>query len=154
MEENNKTAKISEERLRRYNDKLEYLNQSFNYLNDWTKNVGLKDFIEDLDIQKKYGIYHAFQITIEIITDITAMIVKDLKVIPKDDYSNFEILKKNKVIKSYLAVKISEANGLRNRIVHDYNGLNEDIAYTNLLKLIKDLKLFEAEVKIWLKINC
>ena len=153
MEENHKITKISEERLKRYYDKLEYLNQSYNYLNDWTRNVKLKDFIEDLDIQKKYGIYHAFQITIEIITDIAAMIVKDLKILPKDDYSNIEILKKNKVIKSDLAVKISEANGLRNRIVHNYNGLNEDIAYTNLLRLIKNLKIFEAEVKKWLKIS-
>ena len=154
MEENNNINKISKKRLKRYNDKLEYLNQSIKYLNDWTKNVDVKEFLEDLDMQKKYGIFYAFQITVEIITDITAMIVKDLKVVPKDDYSNIEILKKKKVITSDLVAKIGEANGLRNRIVHDYNGLDEDLAYSNLLKLVKDLKIFEDETKKWLKMNC
>lgn len=154
MEENNTIIKISEQRLKRYNDKLEYLDQSIKYLNDWTKNVDVKEFIEDLDTQKKYGIFHAFQITIEIITDITAMIVKDLKVIPKDDYSNIEILKRKKVINSSLAAKIIEANGLRNRIVHDYNGLDEKLLYINLLRFLKDIKIFEDETKKWLIRNC
>ena len=153
MEENNNINKISKERLKRYNDKLEYLNQSIKYLNDWTKNVDVKEFLKDLDMQKKYGIFYAFQITVEIITDITAMIVKDLKVVPKDDYSNIEILKTKKVITADLVAKIGEANGLRNRIVHDYNGLDEDLAYSNLLKLVKDLKIFEDETKKWLKMN-
>ena len=153
MEENNNINKISKERLKRYNDKLENLNQSIKYLNDWTKNVDVKEFLEDLDMQKKYGIFYAFQITVEIITDITAMIVKDLKVVPKDDYSNIEILKTKKVITADLVAKIGEANGLRNRIVHDYNGLDEDLAYSNLLKLVKDLKIFEDETKKWLKMN-
>ncbi len=153
MEENNNIIKISKERLKRYNDKLEYLNQSIKYLNAWTKNVDVKEFLEDLDMQKKYGIFHAFQITVEIITDITAMVVKDLKVVPKDDYSNIEILKKKNVITSDLVAKISEANGLRNRLVHDYNGLDEDLAYSNLLKFLKDLKVFEDETKKWLKMN-
>lgn len=153
MEENNNINKISKERLKRYNDKFEYLNQSIKYLNEWTKNVDVKEFLEDLDMQKKYGIFYAFQITVEIITDITAMIVKDLKVVPKDDYSNIEILKTKKVITADLVAKIGEANGLRNRIVHDYNGLDEDLAYSNLLKLVKDLKIFEDETKKWLKMN-
>jgi uncharacterized protein YutE (UPF0331/DUF86 family) len=154
MEENNKIIIISEERLKRYNDKLEYLDEVINYLNEWTKDVDVKQFLEDLDIQKKYGILHAFQITIEIITDITAMIVKDLKIVPKDDYSNIEILKRKKVINSRLAAEIIKANGLRNRIVHDYNGLDEELLYINLLSFKKNIKIFEDETKKWLRRNC
>ena len=72
----------------------------------------------------------------------------------KTTISNIEILKKKKVITSDLVAKISEANGLRNRIVHDYNGLDEKVAYTNMLKILKDLKVFEDETKKWLKMNC
>ncbi|GAH50491.1 unnamed protein product, partial [marine sediment metagenome] len=74
---------MEEERIKRYNDKLEYLNQTIEHLNNWTERIDSKEFIEHLELQKQYGIYHAFQIGIEIITDLVSMIVKDLKLIPK-----------------------------------------------------------------------
>jgi uncharacterized protein YutE (UPF0331/DUF86 family) len=82
------------------------------------------------------------------------MIVKDLKIVPKDDYSNIEILKRKKVINSRLAAEIIKANGLRNRIVHDYNGLDEELLYINLLSFKKNIKIFEDETKKWLRRNC
>ncbi|MCK4287149.1 MAG: DUF86 domain-containing protein, partial [Candidatus Lokiarchaeota archaeon] len=63
------------------------------------------------------------------------MIVKDVKLIPKDDYSNINIIKNKKIVNSDLAAKLREANGLRNRIVHDYNGLDNEIAYNRLKNL-------------------
>ncbi len=89
---------MEEERIKRYNYKLEYLNQTIENLNDWTENIDSKEFIERLELQKQYGIYHAFQIGIEIITDLISMIVKDVKMIPKDDYSNINIIKKKKIV--------------------------------------------------------
>ena len=145
---------MKEERIKRYYDKLEYLNQTIKNLNRWTKGINIKDFINNLELQKRYGIYHAFQIAIEIITDLAAMIVRDLKLIPKDDYSNFNILKNKKVIPNDLVAKIGEANGLRNRIVHNYNALDNKIAYESLLNLLKVLENFEEFVKKWLKENC
>ena len=123
---------MEEERIKRYNDKLEYLNQTIKNLNDWTENLDSKEFIESLELQKQYGIYHAFQIGIEIITDLISMIVKDVKLIPKDDYSNINIIKNKKIVNSDLAAKLREANGLRNRIVHDYNGVDNELAYNRL----------------------
>ncbi|GAH29231.1 unnamed protein product, partial [marine sediment metagenome] len=46
------------------------------------------------------------------------------------------------------------ANGLRNRIVHDYNGLDNEIAFNRVIDLLKYLKKFMEEVKEWLKKNC
>ena len=128
---------MEEERIKRYNDKLEYLNQTIKNSNDWTENLDSKEFIESLELQKQYGIYHAFQIGIEIITDLVAMIVKDLKLIPKDDYSNINIIKNKKIVNEDLAAKLREANGLKNRIVHDYNGLDNELAYNRLKNLLK-----------------
>ena len=145
---------MEEERIKRYNDKLEYLNQTIENLNDWTESVDTKEFIERLELQKQYGIYHAFQIGIEIITDLVSMIVKDLKLIPKDDYSNINIIKNKKVVSADLAAKLREANGLRNRIVHDYNGLDNEIAYNRLTNLLKYFQEFKVKAKEWLKKNC
>lgn len=105
-------------------------------------------------LQKQYGIYHAFQLSIEIITDLIAMIVKDLKLIPKDDYLNIEIITNKKIISPDLAASLREANGLRNRIVHDYYGLDNEIAFNRLIDLLKSLKKFMEEVKEWLIKNC
>ncbi len=79
------------------------------------------------------------------------MIVKDMKKIPKDDYSNIDILKKKKIITPVLTTNISEANGLRNRIVHNYNGLDDTIAHARLLELLKHVENFKEEIKKWLK---
>ena len=145
---------MEEERIMRYNDKLEYLNQTIENLNNWTESIDLKEFIERLELQKQYGIYHAFQIGIEIITDLVSMIVKDVKLIPKDDYSNINIIKNKKIISADLAVKLREANGLRNRIIHDYNGLDNEIAYNRLTNLLEYFQEFKVKAKEWLKKNC
>jgi len=144
---------MEEERIKRYNDKLEYLNQTIENLNNWTESIDSKEFIERLELQKQYGIYHAFQIGIEIITDLVSMIVKDIKLIPKDDYSNINIIKNKKVVSADLAAKLREVNGLRNRNVHDYNGLDNEIAYNRLINLLKYFQEFKVKAKEWLKKN-
>ena len=145
---------MEEERIKRYNDKLEYFNQTIKNLEEWTENIDIKEFTENLELQKQYAIYHAFQISLEIVTDVIAMIVKDSNIVPKDDYSNLDILKNNDILTSGLAGKIQEASGLRNRIVHDYNGLDDSIAYQSILECIKSLKKFNEEVRNWVKKNC
>ncbi len=134
---------MEEERIKRYNDKLEYLNQTIKNLNDWTENLDSKEFIESLELQKQYGIYHAFQIGIEIITDLISMIVKDVKMIPKDDYSNINIIKNKKIVNTDLAAKLREANGLDN-----------ELAFNRLKNLLKYFQVFKVEAKEWLKKNC
>ncbi|MCJ7649610.1 MAG: DUF86 domain-containing protein [Candidatus Lokiarchaeota archaeon] len=141
------------ERIKRYSDKIEYLNQTIENLCDWIDSIDSKEFVESINLQKQYGIYHAFQIGIEIITDLVAMMVKDLRTIPKDDYSNIKILENKKIISSNLAAKLREANGLRNRIVYDYNGLDNSIAYNRIKDLLNPLKEFKVNVKEWLKTN-
>ena len=145
---------MEEERIKRYTDKLEYLNQTIEHLNEWTENIDSKEFIERLELQKQYGIYHAFQIGIEIISDLVSMIVKDIKLIPKDDYSNINIIKNKNIVSEDLAAKLREANGLRNRIVHDYNGLDNEIAYNRLINLLEYFQEFKVKAKEWLKKNC
>ena len=144
---------MEEERIKRYSDKIEYLNQTVENLCDWIDDIDSKEFVESINLQKQYGIYHAFQIGIDIITDLVAMMVKDLRTIPKDDYSNIKILENKKIISSPLAAKLREANGLRNRIVHDYNGLDNSITYNRIKDLLNPLKEFKVNVKEWLKTN-
>lgn len=144
---------MNKDRLKRYKEKLEYLDKRIENLKEWISNIKENEFIKKSALQERYSIYHAFQIAVEVIMDITAMMVKDENIIPKDDYSNIDVLKERNIIKSDICPKIKEANGLRNRIVHDYNGLNDSIAYERLFELMKIFKTFEREVNKWLKKN-
>ena len=141
---------MEEQRKKRYKEKLERLVQTIENLNDWTEGIDDKKFDEEVELVKKYGIYHAFQIAVEIIADIAAKTVKDSNIIPKDDYSNLDVLKNKKIIKSRLADELKETNGLRNRIVHDYNGLNNKIVYNRILDLVKSIENFKEAIENWL----
>jgi len=46
------------------------------------KDVTDKMFKTESELQKRYSIYHGFQIAVEIISDVAAMIIKDEKVLP------------------------------------------------------------------------
>jgi len=151
-EEKNK-INFDKKRISRYKDKFTYFEKIFKQVEKWTKSIDSNKFVEDVSLERQFAVFHAFQILMETITDLTTMQVKDLKMPPKDDYFNIETLKEKKIISAELALKIKEANGLRNRIVHEYNGIDEKIAYKTILKLLKDIKTFKEVVRQWLKEN-
>ena len=78
------------------------------------------------------------------------MILKDEKRIVKDDYMNFEEIRKLKILDSSLKSSITEANGLRNRLVHEYNGISDAIALDSIKDLIGDIHKIIKRVKKWL----
>lgn len=78
------------------------------------------------------------------------MIVKDEKLIPKDDYSNIPLIIKKKIVDHTIGENLKEANGLRNRIARDYNGLNDFIAYERMIILINTFKQVIKDVNQWL----
>ena len=141
---------MDKDRIKRYKEKQEKLTEYLSYLKEWTKDLNVEDF-NKTDIKEQFSIYHAFQNVVEVITDISAMVVKDLKKIPKDDYSNLDLLVKENVINNELSSYIKEANGLRNRIVHDYNGIDDDIAYKKILSIFKYIIQFKEVIDNWLK---
>ena len=50
-----------------------------------------------------------------------------------------------------MANYLKQANGLRNRIVHNYNGLNENIALKSIKKYYKYFEEFKDELDKWLR---
>ncbi|MBD3211828.1 MAG: DUF86 domain-containing protein [Candidatus Lokiarchaeota archaeon] len=144
---------MDEERLLRYKEKLKYLEKTIGNLKNWIYDIEKKTFNTESALQKRYSIYHAFQIIVEIISDIAAMIIKDEKILPKDDYTNIDSLIEKNIINTELGTNLKEANGLRNRIVHDYNGLDDLIAYERILVLINNFKYYIEEVNGWLVKN-
>lgn len=78
------------------------------------------------------------------------MICKDAGVPPKDDYTNIETLKELGIINAEVMEKLVEANGLRNRLVHHYNKLDDRIAFESIKELLDDLLIFVEVVEGWI----
>lgn len=154
MEEDKKPNKIDKNRLKRYKEKLEYSKKLLIYLKEWTKNVDKDDFSVKLNLREQFSIYHAFQIISETTADLIAMAVKDLSVVPKNDYTNIDVLEEKHLISNDLTIELKKVNGLRNQIVHNYNNIDEEPPYKVIRKSYPALEQFNEVIEKWLKKIC
>lgn len=83
--------------------------------------------------------------------DLLAMMLKDEGLVPKDDYSNIDLILEKKIMDKKLSDVLKESNGLRNRVIHEYNGLNSEIAYKSMLELLPSFDAFLGTVEKWLQ---
>ena len=116
---------MDELRIKRYNDKINYI----------------IDNIKDLPIEpknelEKRGIFYSLQTSIESTIDLIAMIVKDIGIPVKDDTSNIDEIVKKRNLDPELGEKLKRANGLRNILVHRNNEIDEKI----ILNSIEEVK--------------
>ncbi len=133
-------------RKRRYKDKLNYALSSLERSQKW-----LMEFEEREKENDLFAAYKAFQELVESLTDVIAMFLKDKNLVIKDDYTNINTLKeKNLIIKAEAKILI-EANGLRNRIVHKYNGVDIKTFIESAKSLLKPLNEIIKNFEKWIK---
>jgi len=133
------------ERRNRYKDKIDLIEKRIQEIEEWT-DISSKEFVEDE--RTKLATYKAFQELAESCMDIIAMACKDMKILPKDDYTNIEKLSlKLKFDKQVL----QETNGLRNRLIHRYNKTDDAIAFQSIQELIPEINTFLEVIKKWIK---
>jgi uncharacterized protein YutE (UPF0331/DUF86 family) len=136
------------DRAKRYREKLNLIIERAADIEDWLPS-DVSDFSSDK--RNRLAIYKAFQELIEASFDVAAMVCKDLKIVPKDDYTNLETLQNIRIIDEHLNNALAESNGLRNRLVHRYNSLDDTLAYESIQTLLPDFKHFEEVIDKWLK---
>jgi uncharacterized protein YutE (UPF0331/DUF86 family) len=137
------------ERIGRYKDKLNLISERAQDIEEWVRGYDSSDFIDDK--KTRFAVYKAFQELVEASFDITAMACKDLKIIPKDDYTNIDILFEKKIIDSNLKNALYESNGLGNRLVHRYTQLNDAMAFDSIIEHLQASSYFQEEIEKWLK---
>lgn len=116
---------MDELRIKRYNDKI-------NYIIDNVKDLP----IEPKNKLEKRGIFYSLQTSIESTIDLIAMIVKDIDIPVKDDTSNIDEIVKKRNLDPELGEKLKRANGLRNILVHRNNEIDEQV----ILDSIEEVK--------------
>lgn len=108
-------------RFTRYREKMNYISEMIEDLPDTSE-----------DKLVKRGIYYSIQTAIESLIDLIAMVVKDLGCEVKDDYSNIELVADRLKLGKEIIEKTQKANGLRNVLVHRYNGVDDKIFRSSL----------------------
>ena len=124
---------MDELRKKRYRDKINYIVESLPYITiEFSKEI------------EKRGSYYSIQTSIESLMDILAMLVKDYGLVVKSDAENVRTLINHKNINFKMGEELITANGLRNLLVHRYNGIDETI----IMDSIKEIRNL---IEIWLK---
>ena len=131
-------------RYARYLDKIAHGERRIKNIEEWTKELNAIE-----DERTRLAIYMAAQEVVESIMNLLAMILKDTKRLPKDDYTNIQQAYEEKLISKADHELLNEANGLRNRLIHGYNGLDDMMVFAALKRLIPGLKNVLREVKQW-----
>ncbi len=70
------------------------------------------------------------------------MLVRDISFEVSDDYGNIEILKEKKLVGSDLSEELKKLNGVRNAIVHKYEGVNNELILRNIIRIKETLQRF------------
>lgn len=138
------------ERAKRYKDKLNLILERAADIENWTS-IEISVFIYDK--KTKLAVYKAFQELTEAAFDAVAMACRDAKIISKDDYANVEALYQKNIMEESIKNALVESNGLRNRLVHRYNTLDDTTAFESIQNLLPYFKNFTEMMEKWLNKN-
>ncbi|NCF75413.1 MAG: DUF86 domain-containing protein [Xanthomonadaceae bacterium] len=132
--------------------KLENLFDYYKILKEIQK-VNRKSFVNDYHFYSLAERY--LQLCIEIMLDISKMIIndQDLKK-PEDNQNVFSVLKDEKVISKKMYNQLLGVANFRNILVHDYEKIDREIVYNNLQKNIEQFVQFRKEIAKYLNKKC
>lgn len=130
-------------RRQRYLDKLEHADRRLTQAAEWRAEAEGREAV-------RLGRYKAFQEAVEAVTDLAAMMLVDQGHGVHDDYRNLEVLADLGVVSRSLLPALTRATGLRNRLVHEYNGLDARKADEGMDRSSAALREFLEGVERWL----
>jgi len=131
------------ERKARYLDKLAHVDKRIANVREW-----LPQALEDE--KTKLAVYKAFQEAVEALLDIAAMKLANLSIPPKDDYTNLKELHTLGLLKAEHLNTMRKANGLRNRLIHSYNTLSDEVAIKSIHELLPELVEVRRIMEAWI----
>lgn len=130
---------------RKLNKMIEYLDQ-LEEVNQYTLENYLNNFFVKRTAER------LIQLIVETATDINGhLIVSSGHKPPVDYYTSFIILSDLQILEQKFAEKIAPSAGLRNRLVHEYEEIDDEIVYNSIQKTIKTYKKYIRKIESHLK---
>ncbi|MFP4143146.1 MAG: DUF86 domain-containing protein [Thermoplasmata archaeon] len=133
---------MEEKRLSRYKEKISMIVKRRDNISSW---------IGERSEKSTLAVYKAYQEMMEGFTDIFAMILKDMGELVEDDYTNIERLGEKGLLDEDQEALMKEGNGLRNRLVHGYNGLERKIALESIERINSRVDEVLEGIRKWIR---
>jgi len=133
---------MNKDRIKRYKEKITVIETRRNNIFSW---------ISETDEKSVLAAYKAFQELVDSLTLIFAMMLKDMGEIVGEDYSNIEALERTNMLNQKQAAVMKEANGLRNRLIHEYNGLERQTARISMEEINDEMEDILTKIRSWIK---
>jgi uncharacterized protein YutE (UPF0331/DUF86 family) len=125
----------------------DYLNQLKNF-----SPSTYQDYIKDL--LPKYAVERLIQLIVDLALDINNIILSHLKRPPASDYFNsFIDLAECGVLEDSFATKIAPSTGLRNRLIHEYEAINDWIVFESIDETIEQYTLYMKEINKYINLQ-
>jgi uncharacterized protein YutE (UPF0331/DUF86 family) len=131
----------------RYLQKLNELKDRIDFIE--ARLTWKEEFLSNRVLRK--AIYKEFQECVEIVFDLVSMIARDEGFFSEDDYTNLERIKEKIGIDEKTALLLKKAKGLRNVLVHEYNGIIDELAFDSMKNFLPAIKKFHEGVSEWMK---
>jgi uncharacterized protein YutE (UPF0331/DUF86 family) len=131
----------------RYLQKLNELKDRIDFIE--ARLTWKEEFLSNRVLRK--AIYKEFQECVEIVFDLVSMIARDEGFFSEDDYTNLERIKEKIGIDEKTALLLKKAKGLRNVLVHEYDGIIDELAFDSMKNFLPAIKKFHEGVLEWMK---
>jgi len=130
-------------------------------LNKLTENLNQLKKIEEYSFEEyqdnffiKRTAERLLQLIVETATDINGhILVEEKQSAPDSYYDSFIKLGEARVISQNLAEELAPSAGLRNRLVHEYDEIKDEIIYKTITKAIDQYEQYVEEIHEHLKIQ-
>lgn len=121
------------------------LNKIIQYLDELAQveEYTLEDYLDNFFIKRT--VERLLQLVVEVATDINGHIIVDNGNPPPEDYyESFMLLATYEIIDRKLAKNIAPSAGLRNRLVHEYEEIDDQIVFESIPQALKQYKEYIA----------
>ncbi|NLM98342.1 MAG: DUF86 domain-containing protein [Halanaerobiaceae bacterium] len=127
------------------------LNKIIEYLEELKgiEDYSFQDYLDNYFIKRTTE--RLIQLIVEIATDINGHIIVDNGYLPpKTYYESFLILSELGVISREFAKEIAPSTGLRNRLIHEYEEIDDEIVYKSVSSALRLYKEYIKKVEKYL----
>lgn len=130
---------------RKLNKMIEYLGQL-----EEVDQYKMENYLDNFFVKRTAE--RLIQLIVETATDINGhLIVSSGHKPPADYYTSFIKLSECQIVGQKFAEEIAPSAGLRNRLVHEYEEIDDEIVYKSIQKTIESYKEYIKKIENYLK---
>ncbi|MCT7960198.1 DUF86 domain-containing protein [Laspinema sp. D1] len=113
------------------------------------ESVTEENYVNDFDLQLISE--RLIQLLVEAATDINSYLLVELhQVTPSTYFDSFILAGQNGIISQGLAATLSKSAGMRNRLVHQYDEINQRIVFSAIFRALEQYPIFINQVNNYL----